>query len=107
MANENFNLVDFFNAFRNRKTYDKYSQDNQYAKTDNSKWKNADVNNDGKLDVKDEAALEEKYNTISQSKLVYDITGDEDVKFDDLFAFSESMDINEDGTACGLEKEFL
>ena len=107
MANDKFNLVDFFNAFRNRKTYDKYSQDGKYSKTDRSEWASADANNDGKLDINDGQKLEERYNTISKSKTVYDLTQDDEVKFDDFFAFSESMDINGDGRACETEKEFL
>ena len=105
--NNNFSLVDFFNAFKNRKTYEKYTQDGSYKTTDQSKWSNADVNNDGKLDVRDGQKLEQQYNTVSKSKTVYDITQDGEVKFDDLFGFSEDMDINGDGRTCGLEKEFL
>ena len=40
---------------------------------------NADVNNDGKLDVKEGAAIEHEYNEISKSKTVYDITQDGDI----------------------------
>ena len=105
--NNNFSLVDFFNAFRNRHTYDKYTQDGSYKTTDRSQWANADVNNDGKLDIKDGAAIERQYNTIGKSKTVYDITNDGEVKFDDLLGFSEEMDINGDGTVCGGEKAFL
>ena len=107
MTKDNFNLVDFFNAFRNRKTYDEYTQDSKFAKTDRTKWAGADANNDGTLDIDDAQLLEERYNTISKSKTVYDVTQDDEVKFDDLFAFSESMDVNGDGRTCGLEKEFL
>ena len=96
----NFSLLDWLSNFRQGKRCEKYMQDGGYDEQ-------ADFNKDGKLDNSDRAAITRRGNEIADSELVFDITEDGKVNYDDFLNFSEEMDVYKDGIVCDTEKAFL
>ncbi len=81
-----------------------YNQNDGQKTNDNNKL--ADINNDGKIDKKDEKLIKKAIEK-KEAEKIFDFNNDGKTNIDDWFCFSTEIDLDNDGIVSEEEKQFL